>query len=61
MRAAAIFQGTDGYMHISSNGGATWTKETAAGKREWSSIVFSGDGKRLAAGVDGGYIRTRSF
>jgi photosystem II stability/assembly factor-like uncharacterized protein len=48
----------DGFIYLSTDGGATWKKETGAGDRKWSSIVMSDDGSRIVASVHGGYIYT---
>jgi hypothetical protein len=38
------------YVALSStDGGATWTQQDAAGWREWSAVAMSADGKWLAA------------
>ncbi|MBF0320836.1 MAG: hypothetical protein HQL01_13640 [Nitrospirae bacterium] len=55
--AATTFT-TDGYIYTSNDNGTTWTKQTDAGKRNWTSITMSSDGTRLAATDFGGYIYT---
>jgi len=45
-----------GYIYTSTDSGATWTEQTAAGSRGWNSIAMSSDGSKLAAAVDGGSI-----
>ena len=45
-----------GSIYTSSDSGATWTEQTAAGSRYWRSIAMSSDGTKLAAGVYGDSI-----
>ena len=33
-----------GYIYTSTDSGATWTEQTASGKRVWSYIASSSDG-----------------
>jgi photosystem II stability/assembly factor-like uncharacterized protein len=47
-----------GSIYTSTDSGATWTEQMAAGSRDWSSIASSSDGTKLAAAVDGGSIYT---
>jgi hypothetical protein len=54
--AAAAY--SDGPISTSTDSGATWTKQTAAGLRYWNSITSSADGTNLAATVIDGYIYT---
>ena len=57
-KLAAVVYG--GSLYTSSDSGATWTEQTAAGSRDWSSIASSSDGTKLAAVVDGGSLYTSS-
>ena len=56
--AAAVAYG--GSIYTSSDSGATWTEQTAAGSRNWQSIASSSDGSKLTAVVSGGSIYTSS-
>jgi photosystem II stability/assembly factor-like uncharacterized protein len=47
-----------GDIYTSTDSGATWTDQTAAGSRGWASITSSSDGTKLAAVVWGGDIYT---
>lgn len=47
-----------GYIYISTDSGATWTEQPAAGVRNWQLITSSSSGTRLAAAVSGGSIYT---
>ena len=48
-----------GYIYISTDGGETWTaKNISLGNQNWTSIIQSSDGTKLAACVSGGYIYT---
>ncbi|MES2631165.1 MAG: Ig-like domain-containing protein [Patescibacteria group bacterium] len=38
-----------GYIYTSADSGATWTKRTSAGSRDWQSIASSADGNKLVA------------
>jgi photosystem II stability/assembly factor-like uncharacterized protein len=49
----------NGYVRTSSDSGATWTEQTAAGSRGWHNIASSSDGTKLAA-VCTGYVYTSS-
>lgn len=49
---------TPGDIYTSTDNGATWTDQTAAGTRNWMSIASSTDGTHLAACVNGGDIYT---
>ena len=55
-KLAAVVLG--GSVYTSSDSGATWTEQTAAGSRDWQSIASSSDGSKLAAVVWGGSIYT---
>ncbi|TFJ80363.1 hypothetical protein NSK_008271 [Nannochloropsis salina CCMP1776] len=55
-KLAAVVDG--GYIYTSTNSGATWTEQTAAGSRSWSSIASSSDGTNLAAVFNGSSIWT---
>ena len=46
-KLAAVVSG--GFIYTSSDSGATWTEQTAAGSRYWQSIASSSDGTKLAA------------
>jgi hypothetical protein len=49
------------YIYTSTDSGATWTEQTAAGARQWVGFASSSDGAKLAAtvsSVGGGYIYT---
>ena len=46
----------NGYIYTSINGGSSWTKRTAAGKRKWNDISVSSDGSILWACVTDGYL-----
>ncbi len=50
--------GSGGYIYTSADSGATWTKQTGSGVRNWWSIAGSSDGTKLAATVMGGYAYT---
>ncbi len=43
---------------MSTDSGETWVQQTLSGLRLWNCITSSSDGKKLAAGVNGGYIYT---
>lgn len=47
-----------GSIRASQDGGATWKELTQAGKRHWTAITSSGDGRFLAATLYGGGIYT---
>lgn len=47
---------TLGYIYTSADAGATWTEQTSAGSRNWSSIASSSDGTKIVASVDNGFI-----
>jgi len=47
---------TLGYIYTSGDSGATWTEQTSAGSRNWSSIASSSDGTKIVASVDNGFI-----
>ena len=55
-KLAAVVSG--GSIYTSTNSGATWTEQTAAGSRYWYSITASADGTKLAAVPYSGYIYT---
>ena len=56
-KLAAVVSG--GSIYTSTDSGATWTEQTAAGSRDWISITASADGTKLAAAVAyGGSIYT---
>ncbi len=55
-KLAAVVSG--GSIYTSTDSGATWTEQTAAGSRSWQSITASADGTKLAAVVSGGSIYT---
>ena len=57
-KLAAVVSG--GSVYTSSDSGATWTEQTAAGSRYWQSIASSSDGTKLAAVAYGGSIYTSS-
>ncbi len=48
----------DGYIYTSSDSGATWSEQIAAGAYWWGSVASSADGTKLSAVVNGGYIYT---
>ena len=48
----------DGYIHTSTDSGATWTQQGSSGSRSWRTISSSTDGAKLAAAAYGGYIYT---
>ena len=50
-RLAAVVY--NGYIYTSTDSGATWTEQTAAGSRRWTSITSSADGTRLSAVAEG--------
>ena len=54
----AAVDGNNGSIYTSTDSGATWTEQTAAGSRDWSSITSSADGTKLAAATYGGSIYT---
>jgi len=45
-----------GSIYTSTDSGATWTEQTAAGSRSWNSIASSADGSKLAAAMWDGNI-----
>jgi photosystem II stability/assembly factor-like uncharacterized protein len=47
LRLAAVVQ--SGEIYTSSDSGATWINQTAAGARLWQSVTSSSDGTKLAA------------
>ena len=55
-KLAAVVSG--GSIYTSTDSGATWTEQTAAGSRDWISITASADGTKLAAVVGVGSIYT---
>ena len=57
-KLAAVVSG--GSIYTSSDSGATWTEQTAAGSRNWTSIASSSDGSKLAAVVLGGSLYASS-
>ena len=46
--AALADSGGGGDIYTSTDSGATWTDQTAAGSRHWRSIASSSDGSHLA-------------
>jgi hypothetical protein len=46
------------YIYTSTDSGVTWTAQTAAGSRHWSSIASSSDGSKLAGAADSDDIYT---
>ena len=48
----------EGYIYISSDNGATWTRSDSAGFKKWESITSSSNGLNLAAAENFGYIYT---
>ncbi|MGB3009286.1 MAG: sialidase family protein [Candidatus Saccharimonadales bacterium] len=55
--AAVVYSGS---LYTSSDSGATWTEQTAAGSRNWYSIASSSDGTKLTAVVYSGSLYTSS-
>lgn len=56
-----VFADRDGYVHTSTNGGATWTMHTALSwqsAERWQAVASSADGMRLAVGGANSYIYT---
>ena len=47
-----------GSIYTSSDSGATWTQQTAAGSRYWTGIAVSSNGTKLAAGAYSGSLYT---
>ena len=45
-----------GSIYTSQDSGVTWTEQTAAGSRSWTSAAFSADGSHLAAAAYSGNI-----
>lgn len=45
-----------GYLHTSTDAGATWTTRTSAGNLGWGSAASSADGAKLVAAPNNGYI-----
>ena len=47
-----------GYLHTSTDAGATWTVRSSAGNLGWGSAASSSDGAKLTAAPNNGYIYT---
>jgi Tol biopolymer transport system component len=54
---ACATAGERGYVYTSTDNGATWTEQTDAGSKYWTSLVVSADGTKIVAGEKEGIAR----